>query len=358
MRPEHRSRFHGPNSLLYHFNLHGPNVSLDVTCSLSIEASHMAVQCLRTNEAVMAICGVDHLVLMLMVMLKISDAEHDVLSGHDGNEDKTNFVVPSAAGQGRLLENIYSRNNFDTRKILFVEAHGTDTPVGDPIEANSLGRFFNRSNLDPPLLLCSIKSNLGHTEGAAGIASLIKAAMCMYHRDITANMQFTSLNPKIDAQKYNLHILQNFVSFPILLNNEKNSYSRNSSISWPPINDIDDDQAFRQRISQQLLLKSTISYQHLAIFVFLSHQQLQQQTNAFLTEQPSPGPQLYESEPLFNKWINLIDGEMTKINKGEWKFLEELIEKKNEQESRINDTNIAQPILFAMQVALTALLIS
>ncbi|CAF4471939.1 unnamed protein product, partial [Adineta steineri] len=76
---------------------------------------------------------------------------------------------------------------------------------GDPIEANCLDRFFNRSNLDPPLLLDLIKSNLGHTEGAAGVLSLIKVAMCMYHRGITANMQFTSLNPKTDAQKYNLH---------------------------------------------------------------------------------------------------------------------------------------------------------
>ncbi|CAF4229439.1 unnamed protein product, partial [Adineta steineri] len=77
---------------------------------------------------------------------------------------------------------------------------------GDAIEANCLDRFFNRSNLDPPLLLGSIKNNLGHTAGAAGVLSLIKVAMCMYHRGITANMQFTSLNPKIDAQKYNLHI--------------------------------------------------------------------------------------------------------------------------------------------------------
>ncbi|CAF4120826.1 unnamed protein product [Adineta steineri] len=159
--------------------------------------------------------------LCLLLLKRLSDAEHDVLSGHDGNEDKLNFFVPSAAGQERLLANIYSRNNFDTRKILFVEAHGTGTPVGDPIEANCLGRFFNRSNLDPPLLLGSIKSNLGHTEGAAGVASLIKVAMCMFHRDITANIQFTSLNPKIDAQTYNLHILQNFVPFPTLPNNEK-----------------------------------------------------------------------------------------------------------------------------------------
>ncbi|CAF1329463.1 unnamed protein product, partial [Adineta steineri] len=329
-------------------------------------------------------------------------------------------------------------------------AHGTGTPVGDPIEANGLGRFFNRSNLDPPLLLGSIKSNLGHTEGAAGVASLIKVAMCMHYRGITPNMQFTSLNPKIEAQKYNLHIVQNFVPFPSLSNNEKiaigvnsfgmggttthaiieeyqpnkktsitndhiNGYHNKSKqyftfifstksrqslndqlfefnrwLETKPINNIDDDddQAFLQRISQQLLLKRTITYTHSAIFVFLNRQQLQEQINAFLTEQASlglsivsrptkplaqkicfvfsgqgpqwwaMGRQLYESEPLFNKWINLIDAEMTKVNNGEWKLLEELIEKKNEQDSRINDTNIAQPSLFAIQVALAALLVS
>ncbi|CAF1449114.1 unnamed protein product [Adineta steineri] len=119
----------------------------------------------------------------------------------------------------------------------------------------------------------------------------------------------------------------------------------------------DDDQAFLQRISQQLLLKRTISYQHLAIFVLLNRQQSQEQINAFLTQQTlagyslvqrpqipltkicfvfsSQGPQwwamgrqLYESEPIFNKWVTLIDGEMTKINNDEWRLLEELIEKK------------------------------
>ncbi|CAF4430145.1 unnamed protein product, partial [Adineta steineri] len=128
----------------------------------------------------------------------------------------------------------------------------------------------------------------------------------------------------------------------------------NRWLETKPINDINDDQAFLQRISQQLLLKRTISYQHSAIFVFLNRQQLQEQINALLTEQAlagfsivsrptkllvqkicfvfsgqgpqwwAMGRQLYESEPIFNKWITLIDGEMTKINNGEWRLLEEL----------------------------------
>ncbi|CAF4061236.1 unnamed protein product [Adineta steineri] len=328
--------------------------------------------------------------LSLLLLKRLSDAEHDgdriycvvrdVLSGSDGNEDQINFVVSSASGQGRLLANIYLRNNFDTRKLLFVEVHGTGTPVGDPIEANCLGRFFNRSNLDPLLLLGSIKSNLGHSKGAAGVASLIKAAMY--------------------EQKYNLDIVQNFLPFLSLPNNEKiaigfNSFGMGGTTTHAIMkeyqpnktsieNDHIDDANHIKSKQYFIFSNKTISYQHSAIFVFLNRQQLQEQINAFLTEQASPGlsiisrptkplaqkicfvfsgqgPQwwamgrhLYENEPLFNKWINLIDGEMTEINKGEWKLLEELIEKKTEQESRINDTNIAQTILFAIQVALSA----
>ncbi|CAF0911531.1 unnamed protein product [Adineta steineri] len=259
--------------------------------------------------------------LGLLLLKRLSDAERDC--GHDGNEEKINFVVPSAAGQGRLLANIYSQNNFDTRKILFVEAHSRGTPVGDPIEANCLDRFFNRSNLDPPLLLCSIKSNLEHTEGAAGIASLIRVAMCMYYRSITANMQFTSLNPKIEAQKYNLYILQNSVPFPTLLNNEKVAIG---------VNSFDMGGTTTHAIIEEYQLNKTSIEND-----YIDHENHIQSKQEY--------PQLYESEPLFNKWISLIDGEMTKINNGEWRLLEELIEKKNEQESRINDTNIAQPTL-------------
>ncbi|CAF1077194.1 unnamed protein product [Adineta steineri] len=321
---------------------------------------------------------------ILTIMTQIDETQTTRASSEHKSRRKQSTDV--SAGQERLLANIYSRNNFDTPKILFVEAHGTGTPVDQPIEANCLDRFFNRSDLDPPLLLGSIKSNLGHTEGAAGVASLIKVAMCMYHRGLTTNMQFTSLNPKLEAQKYNLHILQNFILFPSVSNNEKiaigvNSFETVGSTTHAIIEEY------------QPINKTSIENGHIddgnhikskQYFIFIFSKQI----NAFLTEQASPGlsiisrptkpsaqkicfvfsgqgpqwwamgRQLYESEPLFNKWINLIDEEMAKINKGEWRLLEELIEKKNEQESRINDTNIAQPTIFAIQVALAALLVS
>ncbi|CAF0947091.1 unnamed protein product [Adineta steineri] len=474
MAPEHRSRFHGPNSLLYnaaarlsyHFNLQGPNVSLDVACSSSLEAVHLAVQSLHTNEADMAICGGVSAVyspetllwssimgavspdgrsrsfsvdangyakgegLGLLLLKRLSDAERDndriycvlrdALSNHDGSEDKNSFAVPSAAGQTRLLNDIYKRADFDPRRIFYVEAHGTGTPVGDPIETNCLGQFFNRSCFDPPLLIGSVKSNLGHTEGTAGIAGLIKIAMCMHHRSIPPNMHFASLNPNIEAERYNLHVVQHCVPFPFgndidsiamginsfgmggnnahaiveeyqptktrkSLNNQVAQF--NHWLQKASITGMNNNYSFLQRISQQLLRKRTISHAHLAVFVFADIKQLQEQINAFLVEETLPGlsifvrptislakicfvfsgqgpqwwamgRQLYESEPVFTRWVQLVDAEMKKINNGEWRLLEELIDKKSEDESRINDTNIAQPALFAIQVGLAALLVS
>ena len=158
------------------------------------------------------------------MLKRLSDAERDgdriyclirdVLSHHDGSEGKNNFVIPSGLGQKRLLVDLYERSETDPHHVFYVEAHGTGTPVGDPIEANALGEFFQRSSSDPPLLIGSLKSNLGHTEGAAGIAALIKVAMSMRHRAVPPNMHFKALNPKIEAQRYNLHVVQHFVPFP------------------------------------------------------------------------------------------------------------------------------------------------
>jgi len=138
----------------------------------------------------------------------------DIISNHDGDQLKTGYYAPSPDGQHRLLTEIYTRNQLDPKTIFYVEGHGTGTQIGDPIEANTLGEFFNRSGYDAPLLIGSIKSNIGHTEGTAGIAALIKVAMCMKYRAIPPNMNFVEINPRIRAKEYNLHVVDDIVPFP------------------------------------------------------------------------------------------------------------------------------------------------
>jgi acyl transferase domain-containing protein len=177
----------------------------------------------------------------LVLLKRLSDAEQDgdriycvlrdALSNHDGCEAKIGFVVPAAAGQERLLNEIYARTQYDRNRIFYAEAHGTGTQVGDPIEANTIGRFFQRSPFDPPLLIGSVKTNIGHTEGSAGIASLIKVAMSMRNRRIPPNMHFKALNPKIEAQRFNMHVIQTIVPFPPFDPNNENESAVAISIS-------------------------------------------------------------------------------------------------------------------------------
>lgn len=138
----------------------------------------------------------------------------DIMVSHDGHEQKKGYNVPSSYGQNLLLKQIYSRNRIDLNDVFYIEGHGTGTKVGDPIEANTLGQFFQRPSDQPPLHIGSVKSVLGHTEGTAGIASLIKVILCMKYRMIPPNMNFTRLNPEIRLNEYNLNIVTHAIPFP------------------------------------------------------------------------------------------------------------------------------------------------
>ena len=104
------------------------------------------------------------------------------------------------------------RISCDTEKksIFDIEGHGTGMQVGDPIEANTLGALFNRSSSDSLLLIGSVKRVIGHP----GVASLIKITLCLKHRLIPPNMNFNRIHPKIEAKKYNLHVVNHLSSFP------------------------------------------------------------------------------------------------------------------------------------------------
>ena len=246
--------------LSYHFNLQGPNLTLDTACSSSLQAIQLAIESLRNHHADFAVAGGTNLNytpetfligstigalspdgrsraysadangyakgegVALVLLKRLDDAIRDgdeiycvirdVQTTHDGNEGKLGYNVPSTQGQLRLLKQIYESNQIDPKDILYVEGHGTGTPVGDPIEANALGQFYQRTFYDSPLLIGSLKSIIGHTEATAGVASLIRVALSMKHRQLTPNMHFTQLNPSIRAEQFNLHIVQTLFDFP------------------------------------------------------------------------------------------------------------------------------------------------
>jgi acyl transferase domain-containing protein len=271
-------KYNASARLAYHFDLRGSNANLDTACSSSLQAVQLAVHSLRLGEADMAVAGGVNLVYSpdglvndsfvqaispdgrsrsyssdangyakgecvyvletnyysfllgegtaLILLKRLSDAVRDgnqiycvirdILSNHDGHwSDKPGYTVPSSEGQLALLQEIYNqRNQIDLAQVYYIEGHGTGTQVGDPIEANMLGKFFGRTSADQPLLLGSVKSHRGHTEGTAGVAGLIKVALAMKHRQIPAQMHFKQMNLKIKSKKFNLHIVQNLTRFP------------------------------------------------------------------------------------------------------------------------------------------------
>lgn len=231
------------NRLSYTFDLRGPSMTIDTACSSSLVAVHLAVQSLRRRESDLALAGGVNLMLtpqfgialsqaaMLspdgrsrafdaaangyvrgegvgVVMLKPlararaeGDRVYAVIHGSAVNQDgrTQGITVPNGDSQEENFRAALAAAGIAPAQVGYVEAHGTGTPVGDPIEANALGRVLRTGRESGPLaLLGSIKTNIGHLEAAAGIAGLIKAALCVRHRRIPASLHFRAGNPDID----------------------------------------------------------------------------------------------------------------------------------------------------------------
>jgi acyl transferase domain-containing protein len=125
-----------------------------------------------------------------------------VIRGAAVNNDggaTSSYVAPHEDGQARVVEMAQRMAGVDARSISYVEAHGTGTPVGDPIEVRALSRAFRRHTADKGFCgIGSVKSNIGHTSAAAGVAGLIKASLALHHRQLPATLHFKRPNPLID----------------------------------------------------------------------------------------------------------------------------------------------------------------
>nr|AFR69333.1 polyketide synthase SpiC1 [Pseudomonas sp. Q71576] len=222
--------------------LHGPSITLDTACSSSLVAVHLACAALRAGECDIAIVGGVNVVLSpistaaecrahmlsasgrcrpfddsadgfvrgegcgVVVLQRLSDATaagrsiDALIAGSAVNHDgrSAGLTVPNEHAQRELIRTALRAANIDARQVQYVEAHGTGTSLGDPIEAAALASVFASRAKDSPVLLGSIKSNLGHLEGAAGIAGLIKAILCVHHGVVPATLHVRQPNRGVD----------------------------------------------------------------------------------------------------------------------------------------------------------------
>lgn len=237
--------------LSYLFGFTGPSMSVDTACSSSLVAVHLACQSLASGESELAIAGGVNALLgpsftvaesragMLsptgrsrafdyradgyvrgegagVVVLKrfedaIKDGDHiySVIRATAVNQDghSEGLTVPSGDAQCAVIGAACDAAGIEPRDISYVEAHGTGTPVGDPIEANALGAMMGQGRpAGQPCVVGSIKTNIGHTEAAAGVAGLIKASLVLQHGMVPPHLHFVAPNPKIDLEALGLAI--------------------------------------------------------------------------------------------------------------------------------------------------------
>jgi hybrid polyketide synthase/nonribosomal peptide synthetase FtdB len=247
------------NRISYCFDFRGPSMSIDTACSSSLVAVHLAVQSLRRGESSLALAGgtLLHLApqypiaetkggflspdgrscafdasangyvraegVAVVALKRLADARRDgdpihaVIIGTGVNQDgRTNGItVPNPDAQAGLIAQVCAEAGVEPGSLQYLEAHGTSTQVGDPIEAAALGRALSIGR--KPGARCyvgSVKTNIGHTESAAGVAGLIKTVLCLEHRTIPPHLNLEQLNPGIDLASLPYEIPTRLTGWP------------------------------------------------------------------------------------------------------------------------------------------------
>jgi len=238
------------NRISYTLDLRGPSLSIDTACSSSLVALHLASEAIRNGTIDTAIVAGANLILspysyvgfsrasmlsptglcrpfdaaadgyvraegIVAVVLRSIQAAHrarnrihGVIVGSAMNQDgrTTGMSLPSAESQRALLESTYGEFSVDPADLLFVEAHGTGTQVGDPIEADALGKGLGQQRTRP-LPIGSIKSNVGHLEPVSGLAGILKTVMALNHGLVPATLHQKSPSPNIAFDELNLRVI-------------------------------------------------------------------------------------------------------------------------------------------------------
>ncbi|KAL8584659.1 hypothetical protein ACOMHN_002388 [Nucella lapillus] len=276
MNPDHRSTSLGMTSkvgsytasssassflscrLSYVFNLLGPSMTVDTACSAALVAIHLGRQAILTGDCDQAICGGVNCMLLPDVFVHLSKARmisptgqcHTFSDKADGytrgegcgivilkrltaalrdgdhiwatistgtNQDGrtvTPITAPSGEQQKKLLHSVYDKFHVDLSQLDYIEAHGTGTPTGDPVEVNALGSFLKEKGQVRQRYIGSLKTNIGHTESAAGALSVIKLCLMMKYNTIVPSLHCDRVNPSINLTDLKFVIPKSPVPWP------------------------------------------------------------------------------------------------------------------------------------------------
>jgi acyl transferase domain-containing protein/NADPH:quinone reductase-like Zn-dependent oxidoreductase/SAM-dependent methyltransferase/acyl carrier protein len=463
------------NRISYCLNLRGPSLAVDTACSSSLAAVHLACEQIRSGRVKTALAGGVTVMITpggfigfsqasmlspdgrckafdasadgfvrgegaaMVILKRLSDALADgdpirgVILGTAMNQDgHTNGIsLPSPEAQARLAIEACADAGISPSQVGFVEAHGTGTAVGDPIEAHALSEAFcSERPEEAPLIIGSIKTNLGHLETAAGMAGLLKAMLVLEHREIPGSLHFKTPNPHIDLEKLKLRIPVEVEPFPatngprlagvnsfgfgganahvVLAEPPQTaaieiSMESASQRDWPIVLSARSEASLRasagrlaawiddhMRSNGHSPLLPDLAYtlgarrnhhSHRLTAVVRTHDDLVQALNEFAAGQPTQalrsgftprreqaprigfvmsgqGPQwwamgreLMQHERVFRETIERCDASMRPWAR--FGLIEEM--SRDESESQMHRTEIAQPAIFAMQVALSKL---
>jgi acyl transferase domain-containing protein/surfactin synthase thioesterase subunit/acyl carrier protein len=456
------------NRISFTFGFRGPSLVMDTGCSSSLVAIHLACQSLweGSTEAVMAgavnhLLDPDQYILLskfgglskkgkcstfdkdadgfvrgegagMLLLKKLEDAERDgdkiyaVIRGIAMNNNGFNVNLPATSVQGQMevLEEAYKNSGILPEEVHYVEAHGTGTRLGDPTESKALGTFFGKKRTpDKPLHVGSVKTNIGHLEGAAGIAGLIKVVLAMHHRMLPPNLNFNTPNPEIPFNELKLKVQNVLGKWPVT--GSETLKAGINSFGWGGTNAHAVLEEYRPAIArktfpavitdrfllplsaksesalkayakkylsflerevdnskeslQEVCVSSSIhktDFDYRTVFTGSNKQEIIQKIQSFLDDTsdnvsgrpagksklvfvfPGQGSQwlgmgkeLYAQEPSFREVIDACDEAFRPYT--DWSLIEQLHASK--ETSRLNEINVIQPALSAVQMALAAL---
>jgi acyl transferase domain-containing protein/NADPH:quinone reductase-like Zn-dependent oxidoreductase/NADP-dependent 3-hydroxy acid dehydrogenase YdfG/acyl carrier protein/SAM-dependent methyltransferase len=249
----------GANRISYNFDFKGPSLITDTACSSSLVAAHLACQSIWSGESTLAITGGVNAILVpdvtiglgkggmlspdgqcksfdaagngyvrgegagiavlkpLQQALQDKDPIYAMILSTTSNQDGRTWAMPIPNGESQkaMMREACKKAGISPNEIQYLEAHGTGTLMGDPIEANAQGEVLSENR--PPDEVCymgSVKSNIGHLESASGIAGLMKVALALKHKAIPPNLHFKHPHPEIDFEALKLKVPEELVPWP------------------------------------------------------------------------------------------------------------------------------------------------